>query len=222
LPGERNTERLAIILTINQLTAPLKKYENSPSLQAIKARELYQSLAARGVEVVGDGPNPDQIRVSLRSLALSNGSIADGQRELMAILGELSATAVSLEAADLEYINGPGNIFSHATARGLESQIPCVTNLLTDIACDDEGNIPLFDRIDRAEAAALSDPIPEGADADIFKRGAERDLIQQGYLTDAGDYRAFLEPEPEVLPELPADWRADPLPYKSIFDRSDY
>jgi hypothetical protein len=184
---------------------------------------LYQSLAARGVEVIGDGPNQDQIEVSLRNLALANGSVARGKQALVEILNELSASSVSLAAQDVDYINGPGDMFSHVTARGLESQIPCVADLLTDIPADDDGSIPLFSRLNQAEVAAFNDRIPDGADESIFERGAERDLIGQGYLTNAGDYRAWMEPRPEVLPDYPEGWRADPLPYRSIFDdRGDY
>jgi hypothetical protein len=132
-----------MLLSIPLDRAPLKQYENSPHLQKIRERELIESLKSRGVEIVGGGPGV--VQVSLRNLAIANRSAAQGRIELVRILEELNADAVTVEPADLAYLAGGENVFNHAIARGLESDSPGLAKILTDIPIDPDGSgVPLF------------------------------------------------------------------------------
>jgi hypothetical protein len=182
---------------------------------------LLQSLSARGVDVVGDGPGI--VVLSLQNLAIANGSRERGKQALMEILKELNADAVTVQPQDLEYINGPEDFFSHAVAVGLQSDAPGLVELLHDIPIDETADgksdgIPLFDRLAQAESFVCRDGMPMGADEAYIHRGVENDLRRSGFI-DNQPYRDWLEPAPErPVPELPEEFRTSPKPYKSIFE----
>lgn len=210
-----------MIVSIPQDKAPLKKYEHSPHLKAIRLRELTESLAARGAELVGGGDGV--VVLSLQHLIPANGTVENAKVELMQILRELNADAITFEASDPEYILGRG-ITSHMLGRGIESSLPGLQRILSDIPINEheigENVVPIFDRLDEATLYAATDRIPEGANEEMVIAGATRDLFHAG-LIDHSDssYRDWLTPKVEEPPPLPAEFQTSPRPYRSIFDQ---
>lgn len=185
-------------------------------------RELTENLAARGVEIVGGGDGV--VVLNLRNLIPANGTVDSAKFELMQILRELQADGVTFEASDPEYILGKG-ITAHMLGRGIESSLPGLQRILSDIPINEheigENVVPIFDRLDEATLYAATDRIPEGANEEMIRRHATYDLYSAGLIDHVDDrYRDFLEPVIEEPPPLPPEFQTSPKPYKSIFDRS--
>ena len=211
-----------MILSIPADKAPLLKYAGSQHLHNIRREELVASLSARGVDIVGGGPGI--IVVNLRNLAIANGSLENGKRELLNILRELNVDAVTLQPEDASYLMG-ANVLSHSIGRGLESSSEGLERLLCDVPIT-EGEtggdaIPLFDRLDQACDFVMNDRLPTGANAEIVRRGVERDLFANNLLDRVDDtYRNWMDAPPEQAPPAHPDFEGTHRPYKSIFDRS--
>lgn len=212
-----------MILSIPADKAPLLKYQGSVHLMNIRRNELIESLSARGVDIVGGGEGV--IVVSLRNLIPNAGSIEAGKIELLAVLRELNVDAVTFQAEDPAYILGNG-ITAHMLGRGIESQLPGIQRILSDVPIDesvhDGAAVPIFDRLGEATAYAMVDQIPEGANKEMVIAGATRDLFHAG-LIDHSDssYRDWLTPKVEEPPPLPSEFQTTPRKYKSLFDRSE-
>jgi hypothetical protein len=209
-----------MIIGIDPSKAPLRKYQ-SDHLKQIKYRELAANLESRGVKIVHVGATA--IRVNLRGLLQSAGTLQAAQREIMTVLHELGADSVNIEAEDVEYLSGR-DVMSHAIARGLEAGVKPLEAILQDIPLTEDGDgqdvVPIFDRLDRAAHFIATDQTPAGADEELLRRGAEADLHRAGLLDRVDStYRDFLEPAKETLPELPPEFRTGPRPYRSIWDR---
>lgn len=219
-----------MIVGVDPNRAPLNKYA-SPHLKEIKLAELTESLQQRGVELLPYGPN--SVRLSLRNLLVANGTIQRAQQELMSIIQELGGDAVTVEAADVEYLSGR-DVFSHAIATGLEANLPVVSKLLTEIPISegtanddpfgDRPVVPIFDRLDQAAVAVVGDSAPDGIDFETLRHAAHNDLANNGLLetnTTAHDaYRNWLDNPPVHDPaQLPEEYRTEARPFVSPWDK---
>ena len=212
-----------MLIGISGVRAPLANCD-SPHMVQIQYNRLKKSLSERGIEIDEANCGEQSIRVNLRGLIPAQGSVHAAQVAVVETLRELGADAVSLEPQDLQYLYAPDNVLMFATGRGLQSNVAGLTDLLHDIPAGEDGDVPLFDRIHQACEFVVGDRAPEGADEDVLRRGAERDLFNNGFLPSMPDehYRDWMEPTPEVVPELPEEFRTSPLPYKSLFDTDNY
>ena len=199
--------------------APL---QNVPTaMRERRLHELAQRLEDSGIILMGG--TDTVVYLNLRELARKNGTIQHAQVALIAALGELRAVRVDVEASDVAYIIG-NSIDAHAISRAIESGATPVCRALQSIEPDE-----IFSGIERALAHIYNDRVDESTDdgrwlGDQLRQGAAADLVSSGLIKgDATEsYRQFLEPKPEVLPELPASFQAEVKPWKSPFDLDEY
>jgi hypothetical protein len=173
--------------------------------------ELSNQLAESGVQIVGGDDNV--VLLNLRNLAAQNGSIQRGQAALYEVLQALRAVRVDVEPGDLAYLWG-NNVESHAIARGLESGVQALVNMLTSIEPDE-----VFDRLGQAAAFIYTDHIDDDRARGILNIAASNDLAAHGFVDSGWEtYRDGLDwkdPEPR---EIPAEFQQSVRPYRSPFD----
>ncbi len=174
-----------------------------------RTAEFIEQLAADGVQITGGDDNV--VLISLRNLALANGSRERGQAALYSALNTLRAVRIDIEPQDVHYIFGQ-NVISQAIARGLESGIPGLVSLLTSVEPDE-----LYDRLEAASAFIFNDHAPDNQQVrDYLERGAEQDLYNSG-LT-AAPIR-YVDPPDPYAAKPNTFWEPDEVkPWKSPFD----
>jgi len=184
-------------------------------------RELFEQMASEGMAVTGETSDGALI-INLNELATRAGSLERARQNLYAALDSLNIARIDLSAGDVIALMGRNPIW-WGVARGVESGIPGVANLLREITPDE-----LFERLDQAASFVLNDKTDESDEngqwlAAQLKRAAVADL-RANRIFDAGDGtdsdRDFLEPKPEVSRELPEEFRTEVKPYVSPFNES--
>jgi hypothetical protein len=143
----------------------------------------------------------------------------------MSVLQQLGADAATIEPSDIHYL-GERDAFSFAIARGLQSEVPQLQEILHNIPISEDGDgeecVPIFQRLDRAATFIASDRHPDDEVHERLKQGAARDLVNNGLLDSADGYRGWLEPPSDEPRELPEEFRTSPKPYKSVFDEGSW
>jgi hypothetical protein len=102
------------------------------ALQPRHLNELVARLADEGIQITGETPD-DALIINLSELAVRSGSLERGRANLYGALDALNIAAVSLSPDDVIALLGR-NPIAWGVARGLESNIPGVANLLR--TCD--------------------------------------------------------------------------------------
>lgn len=180
--------------------------------------EVFTRLSTEGIHCVGETPD-GALRLDLSELTLRSGSVARGQQALYAALDSLNIARVDLSPGDVIAILGK-QPYAWAVARGLESGIAGVANLLHSLTPEE-----IHDRLEEAQTFVSNDRVDEDDPQATFlkahySRGAAADLKANGLLDGPIDdsYSRFLEPVVESVPELPKAFQAEIASWRSPFN----
>jgi hypothetical protein len=177
-------------------------------------RELQQQTGSIGASLNLDSMNAEEASIRFNISGVSPRNAGD----LYSVLEAWNVQRVDLEPADIPVFMGGINVFSIGIARGLQSRIPGLVALLTELRPDE-----VADAVDKALTFISNDVAPEGTE-DLMRAGALQDLanhkvIELSEVDPWESYNKRFTTERHV--ELRPEFRDDAPPaYRGAFEDS--